>query len=562
MTQRLQLTEQRNPLAQTFRVTEEAGSVLTGIGLFFYSTPSASDAQKPITIELRPVINGVPSADQYWPGTQISVLPSVIRSKASTTFSTATEHKFTFRQPIYIPGNTEVALVAYTSAKVGQWQVWAGEVGALESGSTTKRIKKQLDTGVMYESSNGTAWQPSQMIDLAFKVYRAVFNYQNSAAYLDIAPPPLRKLTQNTKMNLPHVYPRQPMLFTNGSSLVKVLHPNHGFSQGDKVYITGIDSAASVRGMLGKNLVGTRTIDSADAFGYSFTASFGGTPATATSTGRGGGNKVKASEQVVTGYYGVVTNTFTPPSTSVNGAVNFTSTKSLYGQDHITGDATPWVSTGELSTNLNFFTQLLNPIVIASDVQEDDPTKLNGSSSGYVKVLMSTSNKYVAPSIDATNSYLRTISWMIDNQQSDDSSATNKNYMTTLPYVSETQPIGGTTASKHITIPYSLAESATSIRVYMDLQRPVGTDIRVWYRTANTDGAAINKVNWTEFSKTINPPNSSNYSQKTPNSYWEQYEFNVYDLPDFDQYQIKITFHSSNIGVAPTIRNLRTIATI
>lgn len=557
MTQRLQLTEQKNPLAQTFRITEDVGSVITGVGLFFYSTPSATDAQKPITIELRPVQGGAPSSNEYWPGTRVTVEPSVIRSKASTTFSSATEHKFTFKEPIFIPGHTEVAVVAYTSAKVGLWQVWAGEVGELEANSTTKRIKKQLDTGVMYESSNGTSWASSQLVDLAFKVYRAKFNYQRSTAYLDIAPPPLRALTQNTKSNVPHVYPRQPLSFSSGSARVQVIHPNHGFSQGDKVYLTGLDSAASVRGISGSDIVGTRTIDSADAFGYSFTS--GGT---ATSSGRGGGNSLRASEQIVSGHYGVVSNMLVPPYTDVQGIVNFTTAQSKYGQDHIIGDQTPWVSTGELSTNLNHFTQLLNPFVIASTVQEDDPTKLNGSSSGYVKIQLETQNQYAAPSFTVDNTYLRTISWLIDDQQSDDSSSSFKNYMTTMPYVSEEEPFGGTTASKHITVPYTLAESASSIRVYVDAIRPQGTNFDVWYRTTTTDGASIDQVSWKEFSKNINPPNSSNYSQQVPSSTVNQYEFNVYDLADFDQYQIKITFRSTNIAFAPVVTNLRTIATI
>lgn len=557
---RLSLTEQKNPLAQTFRVTESVGSVLTGVGLFFYSTPGASDAQKPITVELRPVRDGAPSSDEYWPGTRVTVAPSVIRSKASTTFSTATEHKFTFKQPIYVPGNTEVAIVAYTSAKVGQWQVWVGEVGELVSGNTTKRITGQLDTGTMYESSNGTAWQPSQMIDLAFRVYRAVFNYRNSFAYLDITPPPLRALTQNTKDNLPHNYPRNPLIFKANSPRVKVLHPNHGFSRGDQVYLTGFDSASSTRGVLGSNIMGTRTIDSADAFGYSFRASNNDL---ASSTGQGGGNRIKASEQIVSGNYAIISNIPRPTGTSASAKVKFTTTVNRFGQEHTTAaDNTPWQPTQELSAVLNQFVQLREPFVIATDPQEQAATKLNGASSGYIKINLTTKNKYVAPCIYPENTKLRTVSWLIDDQQSDDSDATNKTYMTTLPYVSEQNPIGGTTASKHITIPYSIAESATSIRVLMDMYRVEGTDINVWYRTTNTDGTPINKISWKPFSKTNNPPNFSNYYDQIPGPAFKQYEFNVYDISEFDQYQIKITFHSRNVAYAPTIRNLRTIATI
>ena len=52
MTGILQLTEQKSPTAQTFVVDE--ASVLTGIGIFFYS----ADPTLPITLELRPTTEG------------------------------------------------------------------------------------------------------------------------------------------------------------------------------------------------------------------------------------------------------------------------------------------------------------------------------------------------------------------------------------------------------------------------------------------------------------------------------------------------------------------------
>lgn len=40
MAGRLQLTEQLNPMAQTFRVTEPGGSVITKVGLFLKDVPN------------------------------------------------------------------------------------------------------------------------------------------------------------------------------------------------------------------------------------------------------------------------------------------------------------------------------------------------------------------------------------------------------------------------------------------------------------------------------------------------------------------------------------------
>jgi len=552
MTQRLQLTEQRNPLSQTFRVVERDGSVLTGVGLFFYSTPSVSVSQIPITVELRPVVNGAPSSTEFFPGTQVTVAPSVIRSKASTTFSSATEHKFTFREPIYIPGNTEVALVAYTSAPAGQWKIWAGEIGEFVAGSTTKRISKQLDAGVVYESSNGTAWNASQYLDLAFKVYRAVFTNVNNIAHLEVDTPPLKRLTETNYVDNYSRYPRNPLSFTAASNKLRVLHPNHGFNVDDRVYITGIDSADTINGVKGASIVGTKLIDSADPFGYTVTMD-----SAATATLRAGGSNVIASEQHVINAFGVVMPRSTPQNTSVQVAGNLTTHKSFAGSE------TPYQPVENVAIELDKFQLLDFAGVVASAAQEADATKLNGQPSTTLRVLLATQNKYVAPYFDVSSSSFRVVSNMIDYAQSNDSSDTGRNYTTTIPYVSETQASSGTSASKHITIPYALAESATSIRVYVDAMRPTGAEFTVWYRTAVTsEETPITEKAWTAFSKTINPPNKSNYSQNGNHNSFKEYEFNVYDVPDFDQYQIKITFHSTNSSHVPYLKNLRTIATV
>lgn len=552
MTQRLQLTEQRNPLAQTFRVVEESGSVLTGIGLYFYSTPAVTDPQIPVVLELRPVVNGAPSATEFFPGTRVTVVPNVIRSKASTTYSSAVEHKFEFRSPIHIPGNTEVAFVVYTSAKVGLWQVWAGELGEFEAGSTTKRITKQLDTGSMYESSNGTTWSSNQNVDLAFKVYRAIFQNNENYARLEVSAPPLKKLTETNYIDDIVRYPRNPLRFTAGSTALRVIHPNHGFNINDRVYLTGIDSADTINGVKGSSIVGTRLIDSADPFGYTISMD-----SAATNTVRAGGSTVMASEQAVLDAYGLIVPLYVPESTAIKAGGTLTTHKSFAGSQ------TPYQAITNVDVPINDIVILDNPAVIASEANEADATKLNGTPSASINMYLLTGNKYVAPHFDITSSSMRTISAMIDYNQSNDSDASGRNYITTIPYVSESEPSGGTSASKHITIPYSLAEQATSIRVYLDAYRPNGAEFTVWYRTTLTsEETPLNQKSWTEFSKTINPPNKSTYSQNGYHESWREYEFNVYDIPAFDQYQLKITFHATTSSQAPSIANLRTIATV
>lgn len=555
MTGVLQLTEQFNPMAQTFRVVEPGGSVLTAVGLFFSSAPAVTDLQLPITIELRPVVNGSPSSTRFIPGTRVAATASQIRAVASTTFSTATEYKFTFREPVYIPQNTEVAVVAYTSASVGKYKVWAGTIGEHVSGSTTQLITHQLNAGVFYQSSNGTAWSSDQFTDIAFKVYRAVFRATGNMAYLIADAPPLKRLTENTYIDNPIKYSSDPFIFTAASTKLKVLHPAHGFIAGDKVYITtdsaGFDSSSTVNGVSGASILGTRTIDSADVYGYTFTMD-----SAADSSVRGGGIGVLATEQYVIDRMLINLPKNTPPYTSISAAGTFTTHQSFAGSQ------TPYASQN-IRLALDKILYLDNPYVVASTAQENDITKLNGDPSTVIRVGLSTDNKYTAPYFNVNASSLKLGSYLIDYQDSDNSTVSNRNKMVTLDYVAETQSAGGTTGAKHISIPYTLQDVATSIRVLVDAVRPVGSDFSIWYRTAlTTADALIENVEWTEFSKTINPPNKSNYSEIGNNTRFREYEFNVYDIPAFDQYQIKITMNSTNSAKVPTFRNLRTIATV
>ena len=183
---------------------------------------------------------------------------------------------------------------------------------------------------------------------------------------------------------------------------------------------------------------------------------------------------------------------------------------------------------------------------------------------GYFDILFS----YIAPYINANAATLLAVANFIDYQDSastdiDADGDSDRNLISTISFTKETQPDGGTTASKHISIPFVLENDATSIRVIMDARRPVGSDFSVWYRTTQSaSDSKLSDKNWVEFSKSINPPNKSNYSQQEQSEATRQYEFNVFDIPSFDEYQIKITFNSNRSSNVPTIKNLRTIATV
>jgi hypothetical protein len=558
MTGVLQLTEVKNPLAQTFRVTEPGGSVITSVGIYFSSAPASGDAAIPITLELRPVANGGnPSSNRYIPGSRTTASAAAVRAVASTTFSGATEYKFTFREPVYVKDNTEVAIVLSTGAPVGQYKVWMGKQGNYVAGSSNSQlITSNLNTGVMFMSSNGTAWSKDQYADLAFKVYRAKFGSTQATAYLVADAPPIKKLTENLFTNDILKYRADPLIMTAGSKKVKVAHPAHGFQVGDKVKLSadsdGLDSADTVNGISAAQILKTHTVDSADPYGYTIT-----TTSNATASLRGGGTSLRATEQYVVDEAILQIPVLTPPFTTVEAFSTMTTTKSFGGSE------TAYQTSTEGKMPISSVMRFRDPYVVASTQQETDASKLNGNPSSIFKIKMNTENAYGAPYINVNAAALKVHSNFIDYQDSDTSSVANRNFISTVDFTAESSANGGTTAAKHISIPYTLENSATSIRVMVDAIRPKGADFEVWFRTAQTaDEDDIKETDWTAFSKTIKGPNTSNYSQVGNSETFRQFEFNVYDVADFDQYQIKITMSSNKSTVIPIFANLRTIATV
>ena len=544
----ISLTEQLNPMAQTFRVMEVQGSVLTGVGLFFSSAPTALQDDLPIIIELRPVVNGGnPSSQEFIPGTRVTATAAQIRTVANTTFSDATEYKFTFREPLYVPGNTEMAIVAYTSAPASQYKVFAGTLGEYKlPNSNSVRVTHQLDAGVFFQSSNGTTWSKDQNTDIAFKVYRAVFTNNINTARVRIPTPPVKALTENRFTENLVKYPSDPIVLTAGADSAQVIHPSHGFLPGDKVHLAGLDSDTVYGGVFGSS------ITKADPYGYTFIMD-----SSADSSGRFGNLGVKATEQYVINDMILSLPRYEPIHTEIYATGNFITHKSFGGTE------TQGARTSNVAIDIGQVTRLKDPHVVQSTDNE-----AADSSSTYFDITLKTDHKYVAPSINVNAGSFGVISNFIDYQDSasediNSDGDSDRNVLSTITHVAETNADGGTTASKHITIPFVLEDDATSIRVIMDAIRPHGSDFSVWYRTnQSASSTRISEIDWTEFSKTINPPNKSNYSQNERSPFTRQYEFNIFDIESFDEYQIKITFNSTRSSNVPIIKNLRTLATI
>ena len=60
-----------DPLAQTFYVDNPKGIFATSVDVYFYD----GDRNLPVTVELRPTINGTPSATDIYPFSSVTLEP-------------------------------------------------------------------------------------------------------------------------------------------------------------------------------------------------------------------------------------------------------------------------------------------------------------------------------------------------------------------------------------------------------------------------------------------------------------------------------------------------------
>jgi hypothetical protein len=157
----------QDPLAQTFLVPNNFyphGIFLTSVDIFM-ATKDLNNL--PLRIELRPTVNGYPSAEETVRGSSVSLNPNQINANPSTP--TATNVKF--KSPIYLePGEYSIVLLS-DSLEYFTYIATIGEDRLDGSG----KITSQPTLGSLFKSQNARTWTPQQESDLCFNLNQANF---------------------------------------------------------------------------------------------------------------------------------------------------------------------------------------------------------------------------------------------------------------------------------------------------------------------------------------------------------------------------------------------------
>jgi len=122
-------------------------------------------------------------------------------------------------------------------------------------------------------------------------------------------------------------------------------------------------------------------------------------------------------------------------------------------------------------------------------------------------------------------------------------------------FVAEEAPSGGSVYSKYITRKIDFANPSTSINLRLDVNRPAGSNIKVFYKSSlvgESDDIAENEFKHIDALIPILPVSLDKKFQEV--------EVELLDLPPFESIVFKIAFTSTDSASVPKCKNLRIIA--
>ena len=142
---------------------------LASVDLFF---KAKDDSNLPVTVQIRPTINGAPHTDFWYPESVVIKYPSEVNVSESPIATTAsTKTNFEFDTPVFLkPGL--YALVVITDSP--DYTMWVAEKGA-----TTLRnefVATNPYVGTLYKSQNSMEYVPYINEDMMFVLNRCVFS--------------------------------------------------------------------------------------------------------------------------------------------------------------------------------------------------------------------------------------------------------------------------------------------------------------------------------------------------------------------------------------------------
>ena len=546
-----------DPLAQTIMVDMDGGAFITSVDLFF----STKDDFKPVTCQIRHTVNGYPGPKIL--GEKV-VYPRDVNISEFGTEPT----QFEFPSPIFCADQTEYCIVILADTQGYRCHISRMGQEAVDGSGI---ISAQPHAGVFFKSQNASTWTADQMEDLKFRVHRAVFN---TAARGEVILQNTEYDDNNNDLWTQEFDPQSMKITENSSKITFEIGDSAGFIPTDRWsgqgynYVTlsdfhGTYDVFPSESFNGDHLVtdttyNTFTIDMRNNF-YA--------------QGSSTESIAYAAAELPT-----VTNTYTPKSNS-----NFTPRyKSNFKFDLMK----PTIQTIELPNtditaqyrgvsgtsqdsnrvpgvtdpNYQYFVpnsniEFSSPMMIATKTNErlfnTSSTELDKKSL-VIKLNLFSEQDNVSPVVDTQR--MSTI--LISNKTNSPTNTTSgqRGFVNT-GFVAETEPSGGSAATKYITKEVTLDQGSTSLRTIASVCKQAPCDIDFYYRIKTSEEQVFVDRPWVYMERLpVYDVNS------VDNEDYKEFEFDLQDLPEFTSVSIKIVMTTTNSSIVPTVKDLRIIA--
>lgn len=488
----------RDPLAQSFIVSKTGGVFVTSVDLFFAS----KDNTVPVSIEIRNVVNGYPG-QEIVPYSTKTLKP--VDVNVSTDASVAT--KFTFDSPVYLMEDQEYCFVVLSNSN--QYNVWIATMGQ-KLVNTNQYISKQPFVGVLFKSQNNTAWTADQLSDMKFNINTAKFNINTLGS---------AKFKNDDIETI--MLENNPLVSTSSSNTITAKIPNHGMVVGSQFELSGLLTTPNIPvNELNKTHVVTQIVD-LDNVKFQVTTN-------ANATGSFGGDSVYSSRNFMMNTTQPIVQELLFENTNVDWKLDSITGKSISGTE------TPYVPVSGLNVTPNENNNLDNPLVIASSV--DSTAQIGNVKSATLTAEMISYSDNLSPAIDINRLGLVAVSNRINSPTS----------------LSETSSVGGNAVARYVNKIVGLKNAANSLKVFVDVNKPQGSDVVVMYKTGNSEEEVEGKV-WTTLPSIVS-------SLATDQQTFNEFEYGVDDIASFTFYQFKIVMLSTSSSKIPQVKRFRGIA--
>ena len=505
-----------DPIAQTFLVDDVGGVFVTSIECYFQS----KDANIPVTMQIREVVNGYPSRTIV-PFGEVVLNPSSVNISADATTAT----KFTFPSPVYLQEKTEYSFCLLSNCD--SYNAFVATLGETQIGSD-RTISSNPYAGVFFKSQNGSTWTADQTTDIKFKINRAQFSNVTGAVTLCNDVIPTRTLPNNS------------LRTTNTSGVIRVFHRNHGMhGTSNNVTIAGV-AAGTYNGITSAQINGTyTTLSNVTLDSYDIT-----TAGTATATGDIGGTTVTATQNRIFDVANVNLAVMTVSGTSISYTIRPTSGRSVHGSESEFSLTSSANAINIIPSDNIYFTA---PQMVASSINETN--EMSGSKSLFVNLTLTTTSTKLSPVLDVA----RMSMIAVQNRLNAPTAGNTPNF------VEDTAPTGTSSAAVYLTRPVILENASTALDVRLTQNVRTTSNVRVYYRVSGAEEVRnINELAWSPFNTageedtTVTPAENENV--------FKEYKYSDTGLSPFTAFQIKIVMKGSNSSYPPIIRDLRGIA--